>query len=600
MNSILSASSIAKQLGNRELFRDLTLSFARGSRVGLIGRNGIGKSTLIKILAGIIEPDEGTIARSSDIKVLYVPQSEAELASCNDSIEEFLRQSFTPYGDVQGAQLVSQGIKMLLATACSDNAPEADSLVKDLSGGWQKRLCLVKCLVQKPDFLILDEPTNHLDFDGLAWLDTILDGFKGGFIITSHDRALLDTHCNRIIELSSWSSRLIDIDGNYIYFVSKRDEIYEAQIKESRSLANKAARELDWLRAGVKARTTKASARIKSANEVIDAAKSAKSRLNTKNHTVSAIETFTTSNRRTKELINIYGVSKQIGDKSLFSDLDLEIVAGECLALVGPNGSGKSTLMKLLTGEIKPDQGKIKYASHLQVAYYSQKRTLLPLEDTLMRALAPDGDTVMIGDKAINVNSWAKQLGFRQDQLSTLVKDLSGGEKARITLGQILQTKADILLLDEPTNDLDIETLELLETGLDSFPGAIVIVTHDRYLLKTLPDRLLALKGDGTTAILSSFDQWEMIRKTGNEQPNSKPNSAELKAKEVSKANYQDQKELRSLERKINKLETEIETTQTSMSNTNETSELIALTEKLASLNAELEGYYERWMELEN
>lgn len=600
MNSILSASSIAKQLGNRELFRDLTLSFARGSRVGLIGRNGIGKSTLIKILAGIIEPDEGTIARSSDLKVLYVPQSEAELASCDDSIEAFLSKSFATDA-VTCQQLVSQGIKMFLGTSTSDSTPEADSLVKDLSGGWQKRLSLVKCLVQRPDFLILDEPTNHLDFDGLAWLDTVLNNFKGGFIITSHDRALLDTHCNRIIELSSWSSRLIDIDGNYSYFLSKRDEIYEAQIKESRSLANKAARELDWLRAGVKARTTKASARIKSANEVIEAAKSAKSRLNSKNLTVSAIETFTTSNRRTRELVNIHGVTKTLGDKIIFKDLNLEIVAGECLALVGVNGSGKSTLMKLLTGELKPDQGKIKYASHLQVAYYSQKRSSLPLEDTLMLALAPDGDTVMIGDKAINVNSWAKQLGFRQDQLSTLVKDLSGGEKARITLGQILQTKADILLLDEPTNDLDIETLELLETGLDSFPGAIVIVTHDRYLLKTLPDRLLALKGDGTTAIISSFEQWELLKRSGTEQSTRASSSTQhAPTKEVSKAKYQDQKELRSLERKIDKLETEIESVQTELSKTNEAAELLALTEKLASLNAELEGYYERWMELEN
>ena len=334
-----------------------------------------------------------------------------------------------------------------------------DAQAASLSGGWRKRLAIAEALVQQPDVLLLDEPTNHLDLEGIEWLEELLRTESFACVVVSHDRYFLENVATETVELSrAYPEGLLRVPGNYSAFLEKKEEFLLTQEKHQESLENRVRTEIEWLRRGPKARATKAKARINTANQMI----AELADLNARTRTASAKIDFSSTDRRTKRLVELEHVSYTIGDRTLFTGLDFIITAGKRVGLVGPNGSGKTTLLRLLRGEMTPTGGEIRRADFLRVVYFDQNRVLDP-DVTLRRALAPDSDAVVYQDRVIHVASWAARFLFTGEQLNQPVGRLSGGERARVLIAQLMLQPADVLLLDEPTNDLDIPTLEILE-----------------------------------------------------------------------------------------------------------------------------------------
>jgi ATP-binding cassette subfamily F protein uup len=386
-----------------------------------------------------------------------------------------------------------------------------------LSGGWRKRLAVVEALVGDPDVMLLDEPTNHLDLAGIEWLETLLANASFAAVTVSHDRYFLESTSSQIVELNRvFAEGLLRVKGNFSRFLEEKQAYLESQSKQQESLRNQVRTEIEWLRRGPKARTTKSKARIDTANAMIGqlAAMDARTTVN------SAGIDFEASQRKTKRLVEFNDVSCAIpardeplekGEKSprlLFSGLNFVLTAGMKVGLVGPNGSGKTTLLRLLRGEIEPVAGTIRRAEALRLVYFSQMREL-DENLTLRRALAPESDSLIYQDRTVHVASWAARFLFTSEQLNQPVRNLSGGERARVLIAKLMLEPADVLLLDEPTNDLDIPTLEILEENLLDFPGALVLVTHDRYLLNRVASTVLGLDGRGNTGRFADYAQWE-------------------------------------------------------------------------------------------
>src|SRR5579871_3175029 len=496
MTPLLSCRNLSKTYGARPLFAGITLGIAPGERLGLIGPNGSGKSTLLQILSGEERPDDGEIARRRALRLVFLPQ-------------EDLFPSDVSIGDVLAEALHRERLEayeraaLLHATLLKFGFADETQRVDTLSGGWRKRLALARAFIQRPDLLLLDEPTNHLDLQGVLWLEALLKDAPFAFVLVSHDRYFLENVTNRIVELNqAYPEGYFSVDGNYSAFLAKKAEFLEAQGKLQHALEGQVKREVEWLRRGPQARTTKADYRIQEAHRLIDELAEVKYR-NTQDRTVSI--DFTGSQRKTKELLVAKGIGKSLGGRALFAGLNLTLSPGIKLGLLGPNGSGKTTLLRLLTGELTPDSGIIQRAEGLRIVYFDQARAPLEMQVSLRRALSPESDTVHYRGSALHVSAWAQRFLFRSDQLEMPVGSLSGGEQARILLANLMRLEADVLILDEPTNDLDIPSLEVLEESLTDFPGAIVLVTHDRYMLDTISTELLALDGKGEAAYFADY-----------------------------------------------------------------------------------------------
>ncbi len=378
-----------------------------------------------------------------------------------------------------------------------------------LSGGWRKRLAIAEALVSEPDVLLLDEPTNHLDLAGIEWLEGLLTTSSFAAVTVSHDRYFLESTSSQIIELNRvYADGLLRVKGNFSRFLEEKQAYLEAQNRQQESLRNRVRTEIEWLRRGPKARTTKSKARIDTANAMIGQLAAMDSRTATS----SAGIDFAASQRKTKRLVEFENVACEVpvtlsadpdaephrrcGDPNAVRGLNFVLTAGMKVGLVGPNGSGKTTLLRLLRGEIEPAEGSIRRAEALRLVYFSQMREL-DESLTLRRALAPEGDSVIHQGRTVHVASWAARFLFTGEQLNQPVRNLSGGERARVLIARLMLEPADVLLLDEPTNDLDIPTLEILEDNLLEFPGALVLVTHDRYLLNRVASTVLGLDGRG-------------------------------------------------------------------------------------------------------
>ena len=514
MALLLSTQTIAKSYGAAPLFKNISLSIQDGDRLGVIGPNGSGKSTLLEILAGIREPDSGEVVRRSGIRISYVPQD----------------SRFTPGETVRS--VIARALDTARVAEPDRQARTAETLGRAgfenldaeaaaLSGGWRKRLSIVEALVQSPAVLLLDEPTNHLDLEGIDWLEKTLKQAAFACVLVSHDRYFLENVPTAVAELNRvYPDGMLQVPGSYSTFLEKKAEYLHAQAKRQDALENRVRTEMEWLRRGPKARATKAKARIDTAYEMIGELADLKNRA----FKASADIDFIATDRKTKRLIHLEQVGHGFNGRMLFENLNFTITAGTRVGLVGANGSGKTTLLRIFRGETDPLQGAVERADGLRVVYFDQMRTLDP-NVTLRRALAPDSDSVIYRDRVIHVASWASRFLFTSDQLGQPIGRLSGGERARVLIANLMLEPADVLLLDEPTNDLDIPTLEILEESLLEFSGALVLVTHDRYLLDRVSTIVLGLDGNGRVERFADYSQWEVWR-AEQKQPKLKPVSA--------------------------------------------------------------------------
>lgn len=606
MSHLLSCSSISKAFGAQQLFRDISFTLQEGDRVGLIGPNGSGKSTLLRIISGLEEPDSGQIQYQKHVRFAYLAQS--DLFDDSVSVAENLIRA------MEGSEL-EQTERLHRAHELLSRAEFTDSsiAVGQLSGGWRKRLSICRSLLLSPDVLVMDEPTNHLDIEGILWLEKLLgggltDGPKA-WLLVSHDRRFLENCSNRIVELSAvYPEGSFQVNGRYSDFLEARATFLEAQQEEEVRLANKVRRETEWLRRGPKARTTKAKYRIDEAHKLQGELAKVKSR----NRASGSVQIdFDATGRKTKRLLEGTGLSKGFGGRSLFSGLDILLSPGSRLGLLGRNGCGKSTLMQILAAAadddgFKPDAGTLKLADNVQIVSFDQRRENINPQLTLRRALAPEGDSIVFQGRSLHVVSWAKKFLFRTDQLETPVGQLSGGEQARILIADLMRKPADILLLDEPTNDLDIPSLDVLEESLLDFPGALVLVTHDRFLLDRVCDRLLGFDGKGGVAYYAEYSQW-LSEVAGQVKKSSGPPGEGAKKKKPAqkkkgKLSYLDQREYDQMEELIMDAEMQVEELQQRMelpevsSNPTEAAECWA---RIEQAQLEVERLYARWDELE-
>ncbi|HXO19454.1 MAG TPA: ABC-F family ATP-binding cassette domain-containing protein, partial [Thermoanaerobaculia bacterium] len=479
---------------------------------------------------------------------------------------------------------------------------DAAQTVATLSGGWQKRLAIARELVRAPDILLMDEPTNHLDLDGILWLEALLKSEASAYLVVSHDRWFLENVAARMIEIDRRHEKgIFAAEGGYADFLEKRDEALRGQAEYQASLANKVRREIEWLRRGAKARTTKAKGRIQSAGRLVD--ELAEIRERTAREAPTGID-FTATLRKTKKLLAATGLEKSFGGKRIVGGLDLLITPGLRLGLLGPNGSGKTTLLSLLDGSLEPDGGEIVRAERLRIVRFEQGRESLDPEVSLQRALAPEGDSVVYRDRSIHVAGWAKRFLFRPEQLQTPVSRLSGGEQARILIARLMLQPADLLILDEPTNDLDIPTLEVLEESLADFPGGLVLVTHDRFLLDRVANLLLALDGQGGAEYFADYPQWEASRKPvpapARAEPE-KPTERKIAAG-AKRLSYLEKREWEQMEEKILQAETLLADRQRQAEDPAIVTDPAALNERYQALEAarlDVERLYARWAELE-
>jgi ATP-binding cassette subfamily F protein uup len=591
MSLLFSCQSIAKAYGGRPLFKDLSLSIFSGERIGIVGLNGCGKSTLLKIITGLELPDSGTLAPKRGLRIGYVPQT-CEFPDL--SPQEILMNALQ--GDIPQYERKRLADTQLSKLGFSGN----ESTASHLSGGWKKRLRIALELISSPDLLLLDEPTNHLDLEGILWLETFLTKGSLTYLLVSHDRYFLQHVTSRIIEIDkTYPNGLFAIDGDYERFLSHKELFLRGQLQQERSMATKARRETHWLRSGVKARTTKAQSRIDEASEILKEYADIQAR----NLQKAAKIDFAATERETRKLIVAKNLSKELGGRSLFHALDFTLSPGTRIGLLGPNGSGKTTLLRMLAGEIDPDLGTIKKADDLHVVYFDQHRIQLPLNITLKEALSPKGDFVYFRGTPIHINGWCKRFLFSPDLLRMAIGDLSGGERARITLAHLMLQPADILLLDEPTNDLDIPTLETLEESLLEFPGALVLITHDRCMLDRICTSVLVLGDSNKTEIFPDYAQWQASTKKAAKPKQTIQTTASLPSKHPKASlSYLEKKELERIEIKITELESEVR----SLNHLLEEKEIAENPARLSEIciaiglvETQIEQLYLRWEELE-
>ncbi len=596
---LLSCESISKSYGVKPLFSDLSIGLAEGDRVGLIGPNGSGKSTLLKILAGIEDPDDGTRSLRRHVRLSYVPQESTFPPDL--TVEEVLAQTLRE----EGLDPHEESGRIARALSLGE-FPDSEQSVRTLSGGWKKRLAIARSLLMEPDVLMMDEPTNHLDVEGILWLERLLKSETRAYLVISHDRRFLESVAERMIELNRiYPQGVFEATGRYSDFLEAREANLEAQANEHATLANKVRREVEWLRRGPKARTTKAKARIDAAGVLINDLADRDGR----RELAPAGIDFTASGRKSKQLIVAQQLGKKLGSRQIVKDLELILGPGQRLGLLGPNGSGKSTLMKLLAGTLKPDTGTVTRADKLRIVTFEQHRESLDQQVSLRRSLAPaGGDSVIYQDRSIHLVSWAKRFLFRPEQLDLPVSRLSGGEQARLLIARLMLQPADVLMLDEPTNDLDIPTLDVLEENLLEFPGALILVTHDRWLLDRVSTMMLALDGTGNAEWFADFAQWEAAQERGGAgTPAPVPTRAASnngpKSKQSRKGlSHSEQKEWDKIEGLIVKAEAAVTACQAATEDPAVTSDATALQARytaLAEAQTNVERLYARWTELE-
>ncbi|HEY6488083.1 MAG: ABC-F family ATP-binding cassette domain-containing protein [Terracidiphilus sp.] len=602
MPPILNAQNISKQFGAKPLLKGIFFAVHEGDRIGLIGPNGAGKSTLLAMLAGEQQPDIGEVAFRRRARIGYVRQiSEYEPGiTVRSAIEAAMTHAAVPENEREQRLRETLG-RAGFADYAGSAGPSMDAEAASLSGGWRKRLAIAEALVVKPDVLLLDEPTNHLDLEGIEWLEGLLEAANFAFIVVAHDRYFLENVATEVVELNRiYSDGLLRLKGSYSKFLEGREAWLDSEQHAQKGLRNRVRTEIEWLRRGPKARATKAKARIDHAHELIARLEDSEAR----SRVATAGISFESTSRQTKRLIALDGVTVELGGRKILRDVTIGLNNGMKLGLVGPNGAGKTTLLRAMTGELEASAGTVWRAAMLRIVYFSQMREI-DGNLTLRRALAPDSDSVVYMDRLVHVASYAARFLFTGEQLNQPVDRLSGGERARVLIARLMLEPADVLILDEPTNDLDIPTLETLEEALLDFSGALVLVTHDRYLLDRVTNLVVGLDCRGNAEMFADYTQWEEWRaeggKAGGERgaagATKEPRQIAAPASKK-KLSYIDQREYDGIEALIETADARLQAVRKRIDDPAVATDAKALTEALAELESaqkEHDAIYERW-----
>ncbi len=578
-------------MGSKQLFSDLSFGVFPKEKVGLIGSNGAGKSTLLKILAKTETPDSGEVHQQKNLKVAFCAQE--QVAAGDKSLLQIVSENLQKINGLDAVEADIQA-SVYLSQAGFENLEEKAT---KLSGGWNKRLSICLAISLEPDLLILDEPTNHLDWDGILWLESWLKTFNGSLLLVSHDREFLNNSTNRILEIDRlYPEGYLSFNTNYENFLKEKLKFIAVQMEEQARLENKARREVQWLRAGVQARTTKSRSRIDRAHQLLDDLQDIRQRNSSVNER-SRIQ-LDSEERKTKKLIEFKNLTLNYGDKPLLENLSLIMGPKSCWGILGSNGTGKTSLLKVIAGTNPHYTGELFTADQLKIVYFDQKREELPQDKTVLQFLGEGTDYVVFKNQSVHVASYASRFLFHSDKMYLKISQLSGGEQARLLVAKLLLQPMDVLILDEPTNDLDIETIQVLEDTLMDFEGLILLVSHDRAFLNNLCTRCLALKGNGLWDQYANVDQWLKDRNNSSEKIE-KPKAVK---KEKPKHQSKDQRKQREkLEREIAKVESSLGAKQKELDTASSNSgheELSKLYEEHQSLENQLLELYTKLEEL--
>ena len=594
---LVNAENISKSYTEKPLLKNISLSISEHEKTGLIGVNGTGKSTLLRILAGKEEADSGKITRTNGITVAWLPQNPdyEESLSVSEQAEQYLRR-------INETTPLYQCRSLMTKLGITD----FDALMGTLSGGQRKRVALAAVLCTDADLLILDEPTNHMDNSVIDWMESYLKSYKGAIFMITHDRYFLDNVTDRIIELDNGSA--YSYEGNYDYYLEARAAREESAMASERKRAAMYKKELAWIRRGARARTTKAKSHIERFEElrdsklVIDDAK---------------LEMNAASSRLGKKIIEIQNLEKSYGDHVLIRDFTYTVLRNDRIGIIGDNGSGKSTLLKMIMGEIKPDGGIISVGETVKIGYFSQETQVFDPEQRVIKYAAGISDSVRTTDGTVSATQMLERFLFKGEKQSVKIGRLSGGEKRRLYLLGILMQAPNVLIFDEPTNDLDITTLTVLEDYLDSFPGALIIVSHDRYFLDRLCTRTFSFEGNGIVrqypggyTDTMKAKEFEALRKELEGKPrdntekkkdseNAKKRERRPERSQKLRFSFKEQKEFETIDDDIEALETRLEEIDQEISaSPDDYKRLQELTEERSAVEAELEEKTERWVYL--
>lgn len=622
MTTLITLDDICLAYGLDPLLDHVNLKISSGERICLIGRNGAGKSSLLKIIEGSQQPDSGMVHRKSHLRLARLAQ---DLPQCDKkTIYEFVAEGLAETGklladyhhlllkltsdhsekDLLELEKLQQQIdvkqgwhfEQKIKTVLTKLELNPDLLLSALSGGWQRRAALAQALVSDPDLLLLDEPTNHLDVEAIQWLEDQLISSDVGLLFITHDRALLRRLATRIIELDR--GMLTSWPGDYENFLRRKEEMLHAETKQNAEFDKKLAQEERWIRQGIKARRTRNEGRVRALKALRDERQQRREQMSKAKISLNEAE------RSGRLVVEAENISHQFNDQPIIQDFSIRIMRGDRIGLLGPNGSGKSTLLNILLGKLKPTTGTVTLGTKLQTAYFDQLRQALDLEKTVIENVVQGSDMIEVNGCRRHIVSYLNDFLFTPQRAMTPVKALSGGECNRLLLAKLFSQPANVLVMDEPTNDLDIETLELLEELLVEFQGTLLLVSHDREFLDNVVTSTLVFVGKGKIEEhIGGYREWqhEKIQSTTSLPT---PKKEKEKNRSNRKLSYKEQKELVELPNKIESLEQQILDLQNELSSStfyqNPTNDAVKAAQQLKEMEIELKKAYERWHELES
>jgi ATP-binding cassette subfamily F protein uup len=590
---LVSLDHIRMAYGHLPLLDDASLLIEAGERVCIIGRNGTGKSTLLQIIGGEIIPDAGTVWRQPNIRIARLEQDVP--LSTDRPVREVVAEGFKDLAHVEDWH-VDVSVDMVIDRL---DLP-GDAIVSTLSGGWRRRVLLARALVAQPDLLLLDEPTNHLDIEAMMWLESFLADYRGAVIFVTHDRAFLQRVATRIVELDR--GRLTSWPGNYETFLDKKEAWLANEQILHEKFDKKLAQEEAWLRQGIKARRTRDEGRVKALMEM-------RKERAARRGQIGQVQLQADSAERSGKLVfDAKGVSKSFGDRTVVRDASFRVIRKDRIGLIGPNGSGKTTLLRMLMGELEPDSGEIRRGTNVQIAYYDQQREQLDPERTVFDTVGEGNDTVTVNGRTQHVHGYLRDFLFPPERALSPVKALSGGERNRLLLARLLTRPMNVLVLDEPTNDLDIETLELLESYLVDWPGTLLLVSHDRAFIDHVVTSTLVFEGNGRVQeYVGGYDDWLRQRDTGKSatqtapaKPTS-PSPAAVAPKK--KLSFKEKREMEDLPKGIERMEAELEALHSRIASPEFYKEppdaIASALARIDELKGSLHDAYARWDELD-